>query len=185
MDQNPNSSKADRKTIERNRRNQMKDLCSRLSSLVPHQPPMEGVSLPDQLEGATNYIKKLQTNIEKMKQKKNCLMMGVSSSASTANSSARSSCSNSGGLVIPNVDVRVVGSALEVALITGLDCQFMFTETIRLLHEEGAEVINASFSVLDNSLFHTIHCQLIGESAQGYGAARISERLRKCVCDVN
>ncbi|KAL0398584.1 UNVERIFIED_CONTAM: Transcription factor [Sesamum radiatum] len=181
MDQNPNPSKADRKTIEKNRRNQMKTLCSRLSSLVPHQAPREVVSLPDQLEGATNYIKKLQTNIETMKQKKNWLM-GVSSA--TASSSARSSCSNSGGLVLPNVDVRVVGSALEVALITGLNCQFMFSETLRLLHEEGAEVVSASFSVLDNSVFHTIHCE-IGESAQGYGAARISERLRKYVYDDN
>ncbi|KAK4439950.1 Transcription factor [Sesamum alatum] len=179
MDQNPSSSKSDRKTIEKNRRNQMKALCSRLSSLVPHQAPREVVSLPDQLEGATNYIKKLQTNIEKMKQKKNCLMGVVS-----ANSSARSSCSNSGGLISPNVDVRVVGSALEVALVTGLNGQFMFTETIRVLHEEGAEVVNASFSVLENSVFHTIHCQ-IGESARGYGAARISERLRKYVYDVN
>ncbi|KAL2244451.1 transcription factor bHLH125 [Sesamum indicum] len=181
MDHNPNPSKADRKTIEKNRRNQMKTLCSRLSSLVPHQTPREVASLPDQLEGATNYIKKLQTNIEKMKQKKNCL---VGLSSATANSSARSSCSNSGGLVLPNVDVRVVGSALEVALVTGLNSQFMFTQTLRLLHEEGAEVLNASFSVLENSIFHTIHCQ-IGEPAQGYGAARISERLRKYVYDVN
>ncbi|KAL0442753.1 UNVERIFIED_CONTAM: Transcription factor [Sesamum latifolium] len=157
----------------------MKTLCSRLSSLVPHQAPREVVSLPDQLEGATDYIKKLQTNIEKMKQKKNRLM-GMSSA--TGNSSGRSSCSNSGELVLRNVDVRVVGSALEVALITGLNCQSMFTETLRLLHEEGAEVVNASFSVLDNSVFHTIHCQ-IGESAQGCGAARISERLRKYVYD--
>lgn len=39
MDQNPSSSssRADRKTIEKNRRNEMKALYSRLNSLLPHQ----------------------------------------------------------------------------------------------------------------------------------------------------
>lgn len=38
MENNPiSSSRTDRKTIERNRRNQMKALCSKLNSLLPHQ----------------------------------------------------------------------------------------------------------------------------------------------------
>ncbi|GFQ08616.1 hypothetical protein PHJA_003005600 [Phtheirospermum japonicum] len=79
-----------------------------------------------------------------------------------------------------------MGSALEVVLVSGQNCQFMFSEIIRMLHEEGAEVVNASFSVLDNSLFHTIHCEINGDrSAQEYGAARISDRLRKFVCDIS
>ncbi|KAI3456256.1 hypothetical protein Pfo_012919 [Paulownia fortunei] len=179
MDQNPSSSKADRKTIEKNRRNQMKALYSKLRSLVPHQAPKEVVSLPDQLEGATNYIKKLQINLEKMKKKKNCLM-GMS-----ANSSARSCNSTTGGLNLPNIDVRVMGSALEVVLITGLNSQFMFSEVIRMLHEEGAEVVSASFSALDNTVFHTIHCKAGDQSSQDCGAARITERLWKFVYDIN
>ncbi|KAK6149925.1 hypothetical protein DH2020_017450 [Rehmannia glutinosa] len=181
MDPNPSSSKPDRKTIEKNRRNQMKDLYSSLNSLVPQQSHKEVVSLPDQLEGATNYIKKLQINLEKMKQKKNCLIMGKS-----GNSSTRSSSSNSGSGInnLPNVEVRVMGCALEVILIYGENCQFMFSEIIRMLHEEGAEVLNASFSVLDNMVFHTIHCKINGESSQDYGAARISDRLRKFVYDI-
>ncbi|KAG8385544.1 hypothetical protein BUALT_Bualt03G0056200 [Buddleja alternifolia] len=174
MDQNPNSTKADRKTIEKNRRNQMKALYSQLTSLVPHQAPREMISVSDQLEGATNYIKKLQVNLEKMNQKKKCLMgLGVS-----ANSN---SISNNGGAKLQNVDVRVKGSALEVVLITGLiNCQFMFSETIRVIHEEGADVVSASFSVQDNTVFHTIHSK-IGDSGQECVAARISKRLKKVV----
>lgn len=61
----------------------------------------------------------------------------------------------------PQIEVHENGSALEVVLITGLDCQFMFNETIRVLHEEGADIVNASFSVVnEDTVFHTIHCKV-------------------------
>ncbi|KAI3466680.1 hypothetical protein Pfo_023343 [Paulownia fortunei] len=179
MDQN--SSRADRKTVEKNRRNQMKALYSKLSSLVPHQDPMEVVSISDQLEGAANYIKKLQVNLGEMKQKRNRLMGLYSANLS---SSRFSSNSAPGELIkLPNIDIHVSGSALEVVLMTGLNNQFMFTETIRMLQEEGAQVVSASYSVADHTTFHTIHSK-IGERAVEYEAARISERLRKFVYDV-
>ncbi|PIN04391.1 hypothetical protein CDL12_23074 [Handroanthus impetiginosus] len=169
MDQNPSSSKADRKTIEKNRRIHMKALYSNLSSLVPHdQNHRESISLSDRIEGATNYIKKLQARLEKMKQKKNCILMSRNSS-------------NGGINVVPNFDVRIMGSALEIVLITGQNCQFMFTEVIRMLHEEGAEVVSASFSCVDNTVFHTIHSKI----GQDFVAVRICERLRKLVYDAN
>lgn len=103
------------------------------------------MSLPDQLERATNYIKMLQAKVEKMKQKKNCLV-GVSGNNNN---------------YLPNVEVRVSGVALEVVLVTGLNCQFMFNGIIRLLHEEeGVEVVSASFSQLENTVFHTVHAKV-------------------------
>ncbi|PIN19325.1 hypothetical protein CDL12_07985 [Handroanthus impetiginosus] len=165
------SSRADRKTIEKNRRSQMKDLCSKLSSLVPHQPTTELVSLSDQLEGATDYIKKLQLKLEKLKQKKNFLM------GNSQNPDIK-------GLQIPAIDVHASGSDLDVILTTGPDCQFMFTETIRILHEEGAQVVSAGFSVVDQTVFHSIHSK-IGDCAVEDEASRISERLRKFACDFN
>nr|AKN09646.1 basic helix-loop-helix transcription factor [Salvia miltiorrhiza] len=167
--QNPSCSRADRKTIEKNRRNEMKALYTNLNSLIPPQPhsrPREMVSLPDQLEAATNYIKMQQAKLEKLKQKKNCLVW-----------------SKGGPNNLPNIDFRVSGSALEVVLITGLNCQFMFTRIIHLLHEEAAEVVAATFSVLDNTVFHTIHAKIGDQSAQNHGAARISERLKKFAYD--
>ncbi|XVE88061.1 hypothetical protein DITRI_Ditri19aG0038300 [Diplodiscus trichospermus] len=164
MENNPNSSSGkDRKLIERNRRNQMKALYSQLNSL-------ESTSLPDQLEEAANYIKKLQTNLERMKEKKDSLI-GVSSS----------------GPKSPQLQIHEIGSCLVIWLTTGSSCsQFIFNETIRILHEEGAEIVNASFSVVDDTVFHTIHLT-VGESAPDiYGAAsRISERLKKFVRDAD
>ncbi|KAL7130026.1 hypothetical protein ABFS83_13G106200 [Erythranthe nasuta] len=194
MEQNPSSSssKADRKTIEKNRRIQMKDLYNKLTSLVPRPNPRELVSLPDQLEGAAKYIQKLQNELEKMQRKKNCLLMGTMSANSTNKSSIsnnNNNNNNNGGIDLPNIDVRVTGSALEVVVITGQNSHFMFSEIIRMLHEEeGAEVVNASFSMLQDSVFHTLHCK-IGEClVQDYdaaAAARISEKLRKFVYEVN
>ncbi|KAH6790593.1 hypothetical protein C2S51_005599 [Perilla frutescens var. frutescens] len=174
MDPNPSSSvAADRKTIEKKRRNEMKALYFNLNSLVPHHSrPREMVSLPDQIEGATNYIKTMQAKLEKMKQKKTCLMGLMSSGSGAVHHN------------LPNIDVRITGhSALEVLLITGLNCQFIFNGIIRLLHQQGADVVAASFSALDNTVFHTIHAKIEDQSAQNHGAARISQILRKFVYD--
>ncbi|KAL5575399.1 hypothetical protein UlMin_018429 [Ulmus minor] len=176
MEENPSSSRTDRKTIERNRRNQMKFLYSKLNSLVPHQNSKEVASLPDQLGEAASYIKKLQISLEKMKEKKDSLM-GIERSNNNVGGFSRGAMVS---LKSPQIEIQEMGSALEVILITGLDCQFMFNETIRVLHEEGADIVNASFSVVEDTVFHTIHSK-IGESGSGTKVARISERLKNFV----
>ncbi|KAM3251593.1 hypothetical protein T459_05661 [Capsicum annuum] len=176
---------ADRKTIEKNRRSQMKDLYMKLNSLVHHdQHSKEFSSLPDQLEEAANYIKKLQIDLEKMRQKKEGL-----TAASTVNS--RSMSNNNAGrtiiertLPLPHIEIHIVDSALEVLLITGSDYHYMFNDIIRMLHEDGVQVINASYTAVGDSIYHSIHSK-VGESAtylSGYGnAARISEKLKQFV----
>ncbi|KAI6705158.1 hypothetical protein NL676_008120 [Syzygium grande] len=75
MESKPGSSRPDRKTTERNRRNQMKALLSKLHSLVPPQSPREStLSQPDQLGQAANYIKNLQVKVEKMREQKERLL---------------------------------------------------------------------------------------------------------------
>ncbi|RDX63985.1 Transcription factor bHLH162, partial [Mucuna pruriens] len=170
QEKNPSSSKSDRKFIERNRRNQMKALFSKLNSVVPRQSSREANSLPDQIGEATNYIKNLQIKLEKMKEKRNKLIDIIERSKNNASMTMGFKC--------PQFNIQQRGSALEVVLVTGLDCQFMFNETIRVLQEEGSDVVSVSYTVVENEVFHTIHCQL-GESANG--ALRISEKLKKCV----
>ncbi|KAK6917572.1 hypothetical protein RJ641_018323 [Dillenia turbinata] len=137
---------------------------------------VEATTLPDQLNEAANYIKGLQTNLIKMKEKRDSLMGIDENSASTSALSTRSGMMR--GLITPHIEIHEIGSALEVVLITGLDNQFMFNETIRLLHEEGYEIINASSSVVNNRVFNTIHSQ-VRESASNHGSTKISQRLMK------
>ncbi|RZC03739.1 Transcription factor bHLH162 [Glycine soja] len=121
MENNPSSSRTDTKSIEQNRRNQMKDLFSKLNSVVPHQSSREATSQPDKIGEATNYIKNLQIKLEKMKEKRNNLIDIERSKNASMNM----------GLKSPQFKIQQMGSALEIVLVTGMDCQFMFNETIR------------------------------------------------------
>ncbi|KAG5561683.1 hypothetical protein RHGRI_004660 [Rhododendron griersonianum] len=95
------------------------------------------------------------------------------------------STSSSVGMMIRSsqIEIHEMGSALEVVLITGLDCQPIFNEIIRLIHEEEAEVVNASFSTVGDTVFHTIHCKVGESSGFACGASRIAEKLKKYFYD--
>ncbi|KAF3333355.1 Helix-loop-helix DNA-binding domain-containing protein [Carex littledalei] len=58
----PPESKPERKTVEKNRRNQMKFLYSKLDSLISSSSSAStsGQPLPDRLDEATNYIKRIE-----------------------------------------------------------------------------------------------------------------------------
>ncbi|XP_054800313.1 transcription factor bHLH162-like [Prosopis cineraria] len=172
------SSGGDRKAIERNRRSQMRTLCSQLSSLVPRQSPGEVISVSDQLGEAVTYIKKLQMKLEKMKEKKLSLM-GISDEETNVDERQKKKRGIVMGSKSPQVEIHQMGSTLEVSVISGLDCQFIFNEFIRILHEEEADVVNASYSVVQDTVFHAIHCQ-IGECDDSR-SGRISERLKRFV----
>ncbi|KAK8678234.1 hypothetical protein V6N13_143740 [Hibiscus sabdariffa] len=135
---------------------------------------LESASLPDQLHEATKYIKKLQMDLERMKEKKHSLM-GVERWKNTTRSSSHGPKSH-------EIQVHGMGYSLVVGLRIHShtnSSRFVFNQTIRIIHEEGGDIVNASFSVVGDSVFHTIHLTAGHESAPDYGAAarRISERL--------
>jgi len=111
--------------------------------------------LPDQTEEATNYIKNLQEEVGKLKEKKDKLLGTDRSNTSKANCRKRLLLNSP-----VQIEVNENGGALEVTLVTSLECQFVFTEVIRILHEENAEVFDASYSVVQGPAFHTIHAQV-------------------------
>ncbi|XP_010272432.1 PREDICTED: transcription factor bHLH36-like [Nelumbo nucifera] len=169
-DYDHSSSKVDRRTVEKIRRNHMKNLYAELNSLIPSHGTKETMALPDQIEEATNYIKMLQQKLERMKEKK-ASIMGLEGITSGMMVRAKS----------PHIEIHDMGSALQAVLVSGLDHhQLLFYEIIRLLHDEGAEIVSASFSVVDNSVFHTIHAE-VGESTQGFEGTKISRRLQNFV----
>lgn len=66
------------------------------------------------------------------------------------------------GFKPPLIDIHEAGCALVVNLITGLDASsFMFYQIIRMLHEEGLDILNANFSVKSSTVFHTIHAKVL------------------------
>ncbi|XP_074267762.1 transcription factor bHLH162-like [Silene latifolia] len=183
MDKSSSSSRKDRKTIEKNRRNQMKDLYSQLNSLVPQDASRsrDGMPLPDQIDEATNYITQLHGNVENLRQQRDSLRGGGSGSGSGGSGSGSgSSRGRRTGLSNSPVQVQIneTGGALEIILVTGLECQFVFTEAMRILSEENVDVIDANYSVVESTVFHTIHAQ-VGEAASRNAVARVTERLQR------
>ncbi|KAG6385325.1 hypothetical protein SASPL_154158 [Salvia splendens] len=175
MNQNTISpSTYDRKTIEKNKRNQMKALYFKLCSLLP-QSSKEMGSMSDQLGEAAMYIKELLERLEVLKQKRNFLKVHNSVGS---NFSFRSESNAS------SLEVHANGSTLDVVLVTGVEHRCMFKEIIRILTEEGADVANAALSVLDGTVFHNVYSE-IGGSGLEIGGARIFERLKKFIAAEN
>ncbi|KAJ8641909.1 hypothetical protein MRB53_018603 [Persea americana] len=169
------SSKLERKTIEKNRRINMKSLCFKLASLVPSHFSKRAVSIPDKLEQAAAYIRNLQENIEELKQlkQKRELAHLVEINTDVADDMMI-------GLRLPMIEVRESSSSVEVVLITGLNQNFMLCDVISIIEEEGAQVVNASFSCSADKICHIIHSQ-ITSSRVGFENARVHERLKELV----
>ncbi|KAL5226328.1 hypothetical protein ABZP36_014593 [Zizania latifolia] len=178
---NTSSNKMERKDVEKNRRLHMKGLCLKLSSLIPQadhhhlhdssaispstKNMQETMTQLDQLEKAAAYIKQLKERIEELKQKKQ-------QAAAVSKSSA-----------MPVVQVRCQEGTLDVVLVSEAGSSSRSNGAVRLheviavLEEEGAEVVNASFSVVGDKIFYTLHSQPLS-SRIGLDASRVSQRLR-------
>lgn len=61
---------------------------------------------------------------------------------------------------LPIVELRDLGSSIEVMLVSGLNKTFMLYEVISVLEEEGAEVVTASFSTVGDKIFYVVHAQV-------------------------
>lgn len=170
---NGGSAKVDRKTVEKNRRIHMKSLCFKLGSLIPKEEKntKDTISQHDHLEQAAVYIRNLKARIEKLKQRKKHAMGGESDDR-------QAECQVADEFGLPVIEVRCRESVLEVVLVTEQRKKFMFYEVIGVLTKEGAEVVNASFSVVSDKIFYTIHSQA-NSSKIGLDASRVSERLKE------
>ncbi|CAO2204960.1 unnamed protein product [Urochloa humidicola] len=176
--------KLERKDVEKNRRLHMKGLCLKLSSLIPpaarhasliseaaasaSNPNKDTVTQLDQLDSAAAYIKQLKERIDALKRRKEGGGSGCKSGA-TGGAPA--------GVRIPVVEARYQDGTLDVVLISEAGRPFKLHEVITVLEQEGAEVVSASFSVVGDKIFYTIHSQAISPRI-GLDAARVSERLQ-------
>ncbi|KAK4787715.1 hypothetical protein SAY86_011548 [Trapa natans] len=96
--------------------------------------------------------------------------------------------------MVPRIYIHRTGSAIEIDLITGSSChdhQGLFNEVMRVMNEEGAEVVSASFSAVGSNVFHTIRSEMRqhdnagleeGDSSLMLTTARISHRLERIGC---
>ncbi|KAL2340886.1 hypothetical protein Fmac_008826 [Flemingia macrophylla] len=166
---NNDSAKLDRKTIERNRRIQMKSLCLQLASLIPpnHKPSKLIVGQPDQLDHAARYIEHMRERIEKLKKKKEQM-------------SRERDVNKNVECKLPVLELRDLGSGIEVVVVSGLNKTFLLHEIISVLEEEGAEVVAASFSTIGERVFYVVHAQ-VKISRVGVETTRVYARLQEFI----
>lgn len=112
------------------------------------------LSQQDQLDLAATYIKHLRERIEKLKGEKEQAMKIM-----------RPTQTNNNGIFnidseLPLLEIKELGSGIEVMLISGVNKNFMLYEVISVLEEEGVEVVAANFSTVDDKIFYTVHAQV-------------------------
>ncbi|KAH7681719.1 Achaete-scute transcription factor-related protein [Dioscorea alata] len=169
--------KVERKTVEKNRRIHMKHLCFKLSKLIPKedkQSSKQASTASNDLDQAACYIKKLKERIENLNQKKTATIK--TEELINENNGAKMIELNR----LPLIEIKELGSVLEVVLISELGKPFIFHKVISVLEEEGAVVINASFSVVGDKIYHTILTQADGLPS-GFEASTLSQRINELV----
>ncbi|KAF0898953.1 hypothetical protein E2562_012651 [Oryza meyeriana var. granulata] len=159
------------------------------------------------LDEAAEYIKKLKEKVDELHHRRTMASTitsgrpgghghhgGVVMIPPSTSSGVRSSSEDSGvgsssedmtcgeeEITTPVVEVRHHvqdgSSSLDVVLICSAERPVKFHEVITVLEEEGAEIINANFSVAGNKIYYTIYSRAFS-SRIGIEASRISERLR-------
>uniref|UniRef100_A0A453DN33 BHLH domain-containing protein n=1 Tax=Aegilops tauschii subsp. strangulata TaxID=200361 RepID=A0A453DN33_AEGTS len=185
------SGKMERKDVEKNRRLHMKGLCLKLSSLLPassahhlrhysstsSSPPSsnkDAATQLDQLDSAAAYIKQLRARIEDLKRRKQAALsgntVGCSSSVSAGDYKSQTAA-------LPVIEVRHQDGTLDVALASEAGRPFRLHEVMAVLEQEGAEVVSASFSVVGDKIFYTLHSQALCPRI-GLDAGRVAQRLR-------
>lgn len=111
----------------------------------------------DQLDLAASYITDLRQRIEKLNERKEEAIKALNGEKRGGDVFDQGMSS---GPRLPVIELKDLGCSIEVILISGLQKNFMLYEVISVLEEEGAEVVNASFSVVDDKIFHTLHAQV-------------------------
>ncbi|XP_047060581.1 transcription factor bHLH168-like [Lolium rigidum] len=184
-------SKMERKDVEKNRRLHMKGLCLKLSSLVPatsthhirhyqssnassqcNNNNKDAITQLDQLDSAAAYIKQLKGRIDELKRRK----QGGGGCSPSASGNKASSTTTTATASLPVIEVRHQDSTLDVALVSEAGKPFKLHEVISVLEQEGAEVVSASFSVVGDKIFYTLHSQALCPRI-GLEADRVTHRL--------
>lgn len=110
----------------------------------------EVISQQDQIDLAAAYITQLRKRVDELKATKQ----------KTIGPTISNTMNMKMGFKSPTFELRDLGSSIEVVIVSGVQRNFYLYEAISILEEEGAEVVNASFSTVGDQVFHTLHAQV-------------------------
>lgn len=178
----------ERKEAERERRQHMKELCTKLVSLIPedHCSSTDTMTMLGSLDEATTYIKKLKDKVDDLNHWRSSAqamasLRGAGCSVSTPTSgdvgSDLEGDKTGKALAVPVVEVRYHDdSIMDAMLICSVERPIKVHEVITILEEEGAEILNANHSVVGHKIIYNIHFRAFS-SRIGIDVSRATERL--------
>ncbi|KAH7657688.1 hypothetical protein IHE45_17G037900 [Dioscorea alata] len=86
--------------------------------------------------------------------------------------------------MIMDVEVQDMGSGSSVFLLSFRGGFLMFSKILRVLQEEGMEILSANF-VSGEKAFMTVHYMVAENGKSGFEADKVVERLKKDVQGYN
>ncbi|PWA74878.1 Myc-type, basic helix-loop-helix (bHLH) domain-containing protein [Artemisia annua] len=153
--------------MEKQRRDQMKDLYSKLASLLRLQS-YERIPLPGLLEKATDSIKQWKETVDRLTARKKEL-----------ENELRGAMSQEINLHV--VQVSEMDSNLEVNLIIRTsNKKIELRRVLSIIEQGGAEIINYSLSCVGQNTHYTIHAQAL-YSRFGIDSSLIEYNLKQLV----
>lgn len=106
----------------------------------------EVLTQQDKVDQAITYIEELKQRVEVLKRMKDEMV-----AQSTITYTIKS----------PMVEVKELDSTLEVILISGLQKTFTLQEVIKIIEEEGAQVVTVNYSTIGDIIYYMIHAQVV------------------------
>ncbi|KAM0927411.1 hypothetical protein ACQ4PT_002861 [Festuca glaucescens] len=183
----------ERKEVERERRQHMKQLCAKLACLIPKQNySTDAMTQLRSLDEAAKYIKKLKERIDELRRRRSSAqaianLRGIGGVSTPATAATISGGAGSSGLEAEKRASTLVvevmqhdDSSMDVVMICNADRPVKLHEVIIVLEEEGAEIINANHSVAGPNIFYNIHCRALSTRI-GIDVSMVSERLRALI----
>lgn len=143
------------KETERQRRQEMTNLCTNLRSLLPIEYIKGKRSISDHVNEATNYINHLQNKVKQLQDKKEELMK-VSNLSTNATTQDGSSSSN----IQPFVIVQPFPGGLEIVCSYSFNkCLFPLSRVLDMLLKEGLNLISCTSNMIEGRFIYTIRSE--------------------------
>ncbi|MCE3215587.1 hypothetical protein HAX54_002878 [Datura stramonium] len=151
---------------ERDRRKKINGLYSSLRSLLPASEHTKKLSIPSTVSRILKYIPELQSEVERLIQKKE--EFTISNRENSADFNKQRRRRRGGGGIDENSSLVISASAIGdeeimVQICTLKNNRGSIGEAISELEDEGLVLLNSSsFETFDDRVFHTLHFQVEG-----------------------
>ncbi|KAL9225268.1 hypothetical protein vseg_001214 [Gypsophila vaccaria] len=147
--------------IERQRRQEMSDLCASLRSTLPFEYIKGKRATSDHLAGAVNYIKDLEKNVKELGNKRDQLRASIESTSSKHEEGGVGGSSNYPTPCPGTVVMLPRLGGLDIEINVGYENQgFSLSVALHVILDEGLGIASYTSTKVDDRFVHNIVCEV-------------------------